>query len=110
VLVVSVPAVHIRLPVSVYPLLHVGVHELPLGRLAVHVPAAPFVGAADASHGLALHTAVLVVSVPAVHIRLPVSVYPLLHVGVHERPLGRLAVHVPAVPFAMAPAERNCIK
>ena len=34
----------------VYPLLHVGVHVLPLARLDVHVPAAPFVGASDASH------------------------------------------------------------
>ena len=55
-------------PTTVYPLLHVGVHELPLARLAVHGPASPFVGAADASHALALHTAVLVVSVPAVHV------------------------------------------
>ncbi len=53
---------------TIYPLLHVGVHELPLARLAVHGPASPFVGAADASHALALHTAVLVVSVPAVQV------------------------------------------
>ena len=55
------------MPDTVYPVLHVGVHELPLARLAVHGPASPFVGAADASHAL-LHTAVLVVSVPAVHV------------------------------------------
>ena len=66
--VVSVPAAHVLVPDTVYPLLHVGVHELPLARLAVHGPASPFVGAADASHALALHTAVLVVSVPAVHV------------------------------------------
>jgi hypothetical protein len=42
----------------VYPLLHVGAHELPLARLDVHGLASPFVGAAAASQ-LALHTAVL---------------------------------------------------
>ena len=82
----------------IYPLLHVGVHELPLARLAVHGVANPFVGATDASHGLALHTAVLVVSVPAVHVLVPDTVYPLLHVGVHELPLARLAVHGVATP------------
>jgi hypothetical protein len=82
----------------IYPLLHVGVHELPLARLAVHGVANPFVGAADASHGLALHTAVLVVSVPAAHVLVPDAVYPLLHVGVHELPLARLAVHGVASP------------
>jgi hypothetical protein len=49
----SVPAVHDRSPEIVYPLLQVGVHVLPLARLDVHVPAAPFVGAADALQGLA---------------------------------------------------------
>ena len=55
-------------PDTVYPLLHVGVHELPLARLDVHGLASPFAGAVAALHGLALHTAVLVVSVPAVHV------------------------------------------
>ncbi len=41
-----------RVPETVYPLLQVGVQELPLARLDVHGVAAPFVGAADASHGL----------------------------------------------------------
>ena len=59
----------------IYPLLHVGVHELPLARLAVHGVANPFVGAADASHGLALHTAVLVVSVPNRQVLVPDTVY-----------------------------------
>ena len=62
-------------------------------------------GATDSA--AALHTAVVVVSVPAVHVLVPASVYPLLHVGVHELPLARLAVHMPAAPFAMAPAERH---
>ena len=53
-------------PDTVYPLLHVGVHELPLARLDVHGLASPFAGAVAASQ-LGLHTAVLVVSVPAVH-------------------------------------------
>ncbi len=86
----------------IYPLLHVGVHELPLARLVLHGAANPFGGASDASHGLALHTAVLVVSMPAVHILVPDTVYPLLHVGVHELPLARLDVHGPASPFVGA--------
>ena len=90
------------MPDTVYPLLHVGVHELPLARLDVHGLASPFAGAVAALHALALHTAVLVVSVPAVHALVPVSVYPLLHVGVHELPLARLAVHGPASPFVGA--------
>jgi hypothetical protein len=97
----SVPAEHDRLPIREYPLLHAGVHKLPLARLAVHAPAAPFVGGADASHASALHTAVSD-SVPAAQDRLPASVYPLSHVGVHAAPLARLAVHVPAAPFAGA--------
>ncbi len=56
------------MPDTVYPLLHVGVHELPLARLDVHGLASPFAGAVAALHALALHTAVLVVSVPAVHV------------------------------------------
>jgi hypothetical protein len=103
VLEISAPAVHALVPVRVYPLLHVGVHELPLARLAVQSPASPFVGAADASHASALHTAVLTVSVPAEHDRLPDSVYPALHDGVHEAPLARLPpVHVPRPPFVGA--------
>ena len=58
-----------------YPLLHVGVHELPLARLPVHGVANPFVGAADASHGLALHTAVSVNSVPNRQVLVPDTVY-----------------------------------
>ena len=102
VLVVSVPAAHVLVPISVYPLLHVGVHELPLARLDVHVPASPFIGAVAASHALALHAAVLVVNVPAEHVLVPDTVYPLLHVGVHELPLASVAVHVPASPFVGA--------
>ncbi len=41
-----------RVPETVYPLLQVGVQELPLARPDVHGVATPFVGAADASHGL----------------------------------------------------------
>ena len=70
------------MPDAVYPLLHVGVHELPLVRLDVHGPASPFAGAADASHGLGLHTAVSVRVAPSLlQYREPASVYPLLHVG-----------------------------
>ena len=108
---VSVPAVHVYEPDSVYPVLHIGAHERPLASVAEHVPASPLVTAADASQGVdvgarvspgAMHTTVLVVSTPAAHVLVPVSVYPLLHVGVHELPLARLDVHVPASPFVGA--------
>ena len=100
--VVSVPALHILVPDTVYPLLHVGVHELPLVRVDVHGVATPFVGAADASHGSALQTAVSAVSVPALHVLMPETVYPLLHVGVQELPLAMLDVHGVATPFVGA--------
>ena len=52
--------------------MHVGVHELPLARLDVHVPKAPFVGAVTV-HGLALQAAVLVRACPRpLHDREPV--------------------------------------
>ena len=89
------------MPDAVYPLLHVGVHELPLARLDVHGLASPFAGAVDASHGLGLHANVSVY-LPYEHDLLPDAVYPLLHVGVHEAPLTRLESHVPAPPFVGA--------
>ncbi len=69
----SVPAVHALEPVSVYPLLHVGMHELPLARLTVHGVATPLDNAAEATHALALQTTVSF-SVPAVHALVPASV------------------------------------
>ena len=63
------PSEHEYVPVPVWTyagVLHSGVHELPLARLDGHVPRAPFVGAVIVQ-GLGMHTAVLVVSVPAVH-------------------------------------------
>jgi hypothetical protein len=102
---VSVPAEHDRLPDIVYPLLHVGVHELPLARLDAHVPNAPLAGAVNV-HGFALHAAVSV-SVPDEHDRLPVTVYPVLHVGVHELPLARTEVHGDATPFDGAADARQ---
>ena len=108
---VSVPAVHMYEPDAVYPLLHVGVHERPLASVAEHVPASPLVTAADASQGVdvgarvssgAMQTAVLVVSVPAAHVLVPISVYPLLHVGEHVLPLARTVVHGVACPFVTA--------
>jgi hypothetical protein len=39
---------NVALPVFMYPLLHVGVHVLPLVRLDVHVPRAPLMGAVTA--------------------------------------------------------------
>jgi hypothetical protein len=98
----------------VYPLLHVGVHELPLARLEVHVPTAPFVGAVAALHGFGLHSK-LSLNVPYEHDLLPDAVYPLLHVGVHEAALSRLDGHVPMAPFVGAetvhglPAQRKTV-
>jgi hypothetical protein len=46
---VIVPAEHDLLPDAVYPLLHVGVHELPIARLDVQSPSAPLDGAGVAS-------------------------------------------------------------
>jgi hypothetical protein len=51
----SVPLEHDLLPDSVYPLLHVGEHELPLERIVVHGVACPFVTAADASQYFSQH-------------------------------------------------------
>jgi hypothetical protein len=93
-------------PNTVYPLLHVGVHPLPLARLDVHGVAIPFVIAAAALHGLGLQTAVFVVNVPVVHVLVPDTLYPLLHVGVHELPLARLDVHGVATPF-VSPADAS---
>ena len=50
-------------------------HELPLARLALHGVATPSGGAADASHGLALHMAVSVVSMPNRQVLVPDNVY-----------------------------------
>ena len=63
---VRVPALHEDVPDTVYPELHVGWHVDPLRSELVQSPSAPFVGGAEASQELSLHTAVLV-SVPAVH-------------------------------------------
>ena len=46
---VSVPALQDDVPDTVYPELHVGWHVDPLARELVQSPAAPLVGAADAS-------------------------------------------------------------
>ena len=54
---VSVPALHELVPDTVYPESHVGWHVDPLARLIVQSPTPPFVGAADASHGLGPHVA-----------------------------------------------------
>ena len=60
---VSVPRLQEDVPDTVYPESHVGWHVDPLARELVQSPTPPFVGAADASHGLGPHVAA--VSVPA---------------------------------------------
>ena len=67
---VRVPALHDIVPERVYPESQVGLHDAPLARELVHVPTAPFVGAADASHGVAVQAA-LSVRAPAVHDLVP---------------------------------------
>ena len=51
----NVPKEHDLVPDTVYPELHAGWHVDPLARELVQSPTAPFVGAADASHGLGTH-------------------------------------------------------
>ena len=101
-LVVSVrmPALHDICPDKVYPALHVGVHDAPCARAELQSPTPPFVGAADASHGLAKHVAA--VRVPALQDDVPDTVYPELHVGWHVEPLARELVQSPTPPFAGA--------
>jgi hypothetical protein len=89
----------------VYPLLQEGVHELPLRRVDEHPPQPPSAGVVTV-HGLGLHSK-LSLKVPYEHALLPDAVYPLLHVGVHEAPLSKLDVHVPAPPFVGAAAASH---
>ena len=46
---VKVPVLQLDVPDTVYPASQVGWHVEPLASMAVHVPAAPLVGAAEAS-------------------------------------------------------------
>ena len=82
---VNVPKEQDDVPDTVYPELHVGWHVDPLARELVQSPAAPFVGAADASQGFAEHVAA--VNVPKEQDDVPDTVYPELHVGWHVDPL-----------------------
>ena len=78
---VNVPKEQELVPDTVYPELHVGWHVEPLARELVQSPGPPFVGAADASHGLAVWQ-----FVPS---------YPALQAHVHE------PLTPPAVPPLM---------
>jgi hypothetical protein len=98
---VTVPALHVDAPDTVYPELHVGWHVDPLARLLVQSPAPPFEGAPKASQGFAAHVAV--VSVPELQDDVPDTVYPGLHVGWHVDPLASELVQSPAPPFEGAP-------
>ena len=94
---VSVPALQDDVPDTVYPDLHVGWHVEPLDREPVQSPTAPFEGAVDASHGFAEHVAA--VRVPAVQELVPETVYPELHVGWQDDPVGRELMQSPTSPF-----------
>ena len=48
---------------------------------------------------------VAAVKVPALHELVPDTVYPELHVGVHEDPLSREFPHGDITPFAIVPVE-----
>ena len=97
---VSVPALHDDVPDTVYPELHVGWHCDPLNNELVQSPTPPFVGAAEASHGFAVHVAVI--NVPKEQELAPDTVYPELHVGWHVDPLASELVQSPTPPFAGA--------
>ena len=69
------------MPDRVYPESQVGAHVVPSARVDEQAePGAPLAMAPDASHELALHTAVSV-RVPALHDLCPDKVYPVLQVG-----------------------------
>lgn len=68
----STPKLHLVAPDTVYPALHNGWHVEPEATLDVHVPTTPFVGAADASHGLGKHDATL--STPKLQLVVPDTV------------------------------------
>jgi len=97
---VTVPALHVDVPDTVYPSLHVGWHVDPLASEFVQSPTPPCVGAAEASHGLGEHVAA--VTVPALHVDVPETVYPSLHVGWHVDPLASEFVQSPTPPFTGA--------
>ena len=69
---VRVPLVQLDVPLTMYPSLHVGWQVDPLARLSVQSPTPPLAGAADASHGFALHVAA--VRVPALQLDVPLTV------------------------------------
>ena len=56
-----------------------GVHDEPLAKELVQSPTPPFVGVADASHGLGEHVAL--VSTRFKHDDVPETVYPASHSG-----------------------------
>jgi hypothetical protein len=69
---VSFPAWQLDRPDAVNPMLQVGWHVDPDVRLDVQVPAAPFEGGVDASHGSGLHVAA--VNSPARQLDVPDTV------------------------------------
>ena len=93
------PAVHELVPETVYPESHVGWQVDPLAREPVQSPTPPFVGAADASHGL--REQVALVSTRSKHDDVPETVYPESHVGWQVDPLASVSVQVPTAPLTM---------
>ena len=80
--------------------MHVGLHDAPDARLAGQSPLPPLLGAALASQGFGLHVAAA--SVPVVQLDWPDTVYPALHVGLHDAPDARLAGQSPFAPLVGA--------
>ena len=73
-----------------------GVQELPLAKVDVQVPTAPFDGGLEPSQVLAVQVAVEI-RVPLSHVVLPTRVYPESHVGRQVLPLAKVLVQLPAL-------------
>ena len=79
--------------------MQVGVQDAPLARVEVQLFSVPLAMAPDASHGSALHVAL--VSTRSKHDDVPETVYPASHSGWHEDPLASVSVQVPTAPLTM---------
>jgi len=93
----NIPTLQLDGPDTVNPLSQVGWHVDPDARLLLQFPLFPFVGLADASHGLGLHVAA--VNLPAVQLDVPETVYQSSHVGWHVDPDARFDVQLPLSPL-----------
>ena len=110
---VRVPAVHELVPLAVYPESQSGWQVAPEASVAVQVPTAPLVGAADASHEFAEHVAAVRTPVEE-HELVPLTVYPESQSGWQVLSKASVAVQVPTAPLVGATdashgAMRHCV-